>query len=350
MKNSSYLNWKKALVKNTSSLELVIKKLQKTALRIVLVVGKKKKLIGTITDGDVRRGLLRGLTTKDKILSIINKNPVTANYQANTNQIKKTMLKFDIRQIPIINEKKQVVNLFVSDKPNLSRKIDNNIIFMVGGKGKRLMPLTKATPKPMLKVKGIPILERLIEKAKIEGFHNITFITNHLEKVIKKYFMTGYKWGVKIKYYNEKTPLGTAGGLSFIKKNNNHPVIVSNGDVITEINFRNLLDFHKKQNNEATIAVKKFEVKNPYGVVRMSKEKVIDLIEKPISKSYISAGIYVFNPSLFKKIKKNEHLDMSLFINRLLKNNVKISACPLHESWLDIGQHVDYKKANNFRR
>ena len=126
--------------------------------------------------------------------------------------------------------------------------------------------------------------------------------------------------------------------------------IVSNGDVITEINFRNLLDFHKKQNNEATIAVKKFEVENPYGVVRMSKEKVVDLIEKPISKSYVSAGIYVFNPSLFKKIKKNEHLDMTLFINRLLKNNVKISACPLHESWLDIGQHVDYKKANNFRR
>tara|TARA_B100001167_G_C16655306_1_gene250598 strand:- start:71 stop:736 length:666 start_codon:yes stop_codon:yes gene_type:complete len=218
---------------------------------------------------------------------------------------------------------------------------------MVGGKGKRLMPLTKSTPKPMLKIKGIPILERLIEKAKSEGFYNIIFITNHLEKIIKNYFKSGSRWGVNIKYYNEKRPLGTAGGLSFVKKNNNNPVIVSNGDVITEVNFKNLLDFHIKQNNEATIVVKKFEVENPYGVVRMSREKVIDLVEKPISQSYVSAGIYVFNPLMFKKIKKNKHMDMTIFINQLIKDKVKISGCPLHESWLDIGQHIDYKKANN---
>tara|TARA_B100000686_G_C16456150_1_gene794646 strand:- start:81 stop:851 length:771 start_codon:yes stop_codon:yes gene_type:complete len=256
------------------------------------------------------------------------------------------MSKFDIKQIPIVNDKKQVVNLFVLNKPNFSNKISNTIIFMVGGKGKRLMPLTKSIPKPMLKVKGTPILERLVEKAKSEGFHNIVFITNHLEKIIKNYFKSGSKWGVKIKYYNEKKPLGTAGGLSFIKQNNN-PVIVSNGDVITEVNFRNLFDFHKKQNNEVTIAVKKFEVENPYGVVKMSQEKVVDLIEKPISKSYVSAGIYVFDPILFNKIKKDCYMDMTLFINKLLKDKVKISACPLHESWLDIGQHVDFKKANN---
>ena len=194
-KNSIYLNWKKALVKSTSSLEKVITKLELTALQIVLVIGKNKKLIGTITDGDVRRGLLKGLTTKNKITSIINKNPVVVNYRANSSQIKKMMSKFGVRQIPVVNEKKQVVNLFILDKPNLPRKIDNNIIFMVGGKGKRLMPLTKLTPKPMLRVKGIPILERLIEKAKIEGFYNIVFITNHLEKVIKKYFKSGSKWG-----------------------------------------------------------------------------------------------------------------------------------------------------------
>ena len=260
-KNSNYLNWKETLVKSNSSLEVVIKKLEETALQIVLVIDKNKKLIGTITDGDVRRGLLRGLTTKDKISSIIHKNPITINSEANQNHVKKIMLKFNIRQIPIVNEKKQVSNLFVLDKPNFSRKIDNSIIFMVGGKGKRLMPLTQSTPKPMLRVKGIPILERLIEKAKIEGFYNIVFITNHLEKVIKKYFKSGSKWGLKIKYYNEKTPLGTAGGLSFIKKSKNNPVIVSNGDLITEINFRNLLDFHKKQNNEVTIAVKKLRLK-----------------------------------------------------------------------------------------
>ena len=346
-KSSSYLNWKKALVNSTSNLEMVIKKLEQTALQIVLVIGKKKKLLGTITDGDVRRGLLKGLTTKDKISSVINKNPITVNSSVNINQIKKIMTKFNIRQIPIINEKKQVVNLFVLDKLDLSKKISTQIIFMVGGKGKRLMPLTKLTPKPMLKVKGKPILERLIEKAKIEGFYNIVFITNHLENVIKDYFKSGSKWGVKIKYLNEEVPLGTAGGLIYMKGNKKTPVIVSNGDVITDVNFRNLLDFHQKQSNEATIAVKKYEVENPYGVVKMSQEKVVDLVEKPISKSYVSAGIYVFNSHLFKKIKKNKYTDMTSFINKLLSDKVKVSACPIHESWIDIGKHTDYKKVNN---
>ena len=346
-KSSSYLNWKKALVNSTSNLEMVIKKLEQTALQIVLVIGKKKKLLGTITDGDVRRGLLKGLTTKDKISSVINKNPITVNSSVNINQIKKIMTKFNIRQIPIINEKKQVVNLFVLDKLDLSKKISTQIIFMVGGKGKRLMPLTKLTPKPMLKVKGKPILERLIEKAKIEGFYNIVFITNHLENVIKDYFKSGSKWGVKIKYLNEEVPLGTAGGLIYMKGNKKTPVIVSNGDVITDVNFRNLLDFHQKQSNEATIAVKKYEVENPYGVVKMSQEKVVDLVEKPISKSYVSAGIYVYNSHLFKKIKKNKYTDMTSFINKLLSDKVKVSACPIHESWIDIGKHTDYKKVNN---
>ena len=347
IKESSYHNWKRALVQNNSSLEIIIKKLEKTALQIVLVVDKNNKLIGTITDGDIRRGLLKGLTTKDKVNSIINKKPVTANSKVNTKQIEKIMLKKSIRQIPIINNKKQVIDLRILDSSVFLSKVDTEIVFMVGGKGKRLLPLTKSTPKPMLKVRGKPILERLVSKAKSEGFSRIIFITNHLENVIKNYFKSGSKWGVHIKYYSEKTPLGTAGGLNFIKNKDNRPVVVSNGDVITEVNFKNLLDFHIKQNNEATIAVKKFEVENPYGVVRMSREKIVDLIEKPISKSYISAGIYVFNSGLFKKIKRREYLDMTFFINRLLKNKIKISACPIHEHWLDIGKHVDYKKANN---
>jgi len=345
-KNTSYLNWQKTLVKKDYSLEKVIKKLEQTALQVIIVVGKNRKLIGTITDGDIRRGLLKGLTVKDKINSVINKKPIAVNSKVNISKIKKIMSKFNIRQIPIINEKKQVINLFTIDKLNLSKKINNEIIFMVGGKGKRLMPLTKLIPKPMLKIRGTPILERLVKKAKIEGFYNIIFITNHLDKVIKNYFKSGSKWGVKIKYFNENTPLGTAGGLRFIKDNKKNPVIVSNGDVVTEFSFRNLLDFHQKKNNKVTIAVKKFEVENPYGVVRMYQEKVVDLIEKPVSKSYISAGIYVFNPSLFKKIDKNKYMDMTTFINILLKDKININACPLHESWLDVGRHVDYKKAN----
>ena len=257
IKNTSYLNWKKTLVKEDYSLEKAIKKLEQTALQVIIVVGKNRKLIGTITDGDIRRGLLKGLTVKDKINSVINKNPIAVNSKVNASQVKKIMSKFNIRQIPIINEKKQVINLFTIDKLNLSKKINNKIIFMVGGKGRRLMPLTRLTPKPMLKIKGIPILERLVKKAKIEGFYNIIFITNHLDKVIKNYFKSGAKWGVKIKYFNENNPLGTAGGLRFIKDNKKNPVIVSNGDVVTEVSFKNLLDFHQKKKQQSNYSCKK---------------------------------------------------------------------------------------------
>tara|TARA_Y100000590_G_scaffold32236_1_gene35567 strand:+ start:18 stop:1067 length:1050 start_codon:yes stop_codon:yes gene_type:complete len=339
-------NWRGVLVASDSNLENAIKKLDKSALQIILVIGKKNKLIGTVTDGDIRRGLLKGLTTKDKINSIINRKPIIANVMTSTNQIQKIMLKKQVRQIPILNNKGQVIDLQIWNRQDSFKTIDNEIIFMVGGKGKRLMPLTKSVPKPMLKVKGKPILARLVEKAKNEGFYNIIFITNHLEDVIKKYFQSGRKWGVNIKFYSEKSPLGTAGGLRFINKKNHKPVIVSNGDVITEVNYNNLIEFHKFQNNQVTIAVKKFELENPYGIVRMSREKVVDLVEKPVSKSYVSAGIYVFDPSLFKKIKNNEYLDMTTFINRLLKNKIKIAACPLHENWLDIGKPTDFKKAN----
>ena len=312
----------------------------------IVFVQKDKIFHGTLTDGDIRRGLLRGLTTKDKVNSVINTKPVTINSKTNSIQIKKIMLIKGIRQVPLLNNKGQVIDLRIWNKSDLIEEKDTEIAFMVGGKGRRLMPLTKSTPKPMLKVKGKPILEQLVRKAKNEGFSTLIFITNHLENLIENYFKSGSKWGVRIKYFSEKNPLGTAGGLRFIKKKHNKPVIVSNGDVITGVNFNNLLDFHKKQNNEVTIAVKKFEVENPYGVVRMSQQKVVDLVEKPISKSYVSAGIYVFNSALFGEIKKNENLDMTSFINRLLKKKTKIAACPLHERWIDVGRHDDYKKVN----
>ncbi len=345
--NTKYLNWKKTLINKDSKIEDVIKNLNETALQIALVVNNKKKLIGTITDGDIRRGLIRGYGSKDKILKIMNKKPITSQIEKPFKDDRAQMQKNKVNSIPKINKQGTVLGLSsLLFKQNI-KSIKNSIIFMVGGKGKRLLPLTRNVPKPMLKIKGKPILESLLIKSKDEGFKNFLFVTGYLNKIIKKYFKNGKKWNVNIEYINEKKPLGTAGGLSNIKLKNNLPVIVANGDLITKVKYRDILNFHIEQKNMVTIAVKKHVMKNPYGVVKIMKNQVVDLLEKPSSSSYISAGIYIFNPLLFKNIKKNDYLDMSSFINYLIEKKYKINAYPLHENWLDIGEHKEYKKANN---
>ena len=343
-KNQKYLNWKKTFISKNASIEKVIKNLNETALQIALVVNKRK-LIGTITDGDIRRGLIKGLNKSDKISSIINKRPITSIIQNSTKFDYNLMKKHKINSLPKIDKKGNVVGLLTSLMNPKNKFIENKLIFMVGGKGKRLMPLTKTIPKPMIKIKGKPILEILIEKARDEGFTNIQLMAGYLGKKIKKYFNNGKDFGVNIDYYFEKKPLGTAGSLSFLKTQSKIPVIVANGDLITQVKYSDILNYHIKQKNDATIVVKKHEIMNPYGVVKILRNKVVDLTEKPSSSSYVSAGIYVFNPVLFKNIKRNKYLDMTTLLNLLIEKRYRINAYPLHENWIDIGLHSHLKIA-----
>jgi hypothetical protein len=197
----------------------------------------------------------------------------------------------------------------------------------------------------MIKIQGVPILEKLVLKAKSEGFNNFYFITNYLEHKIVKHFKNGNKLDVNIKYIKEKKPLGTAGGLSLGVFNHYKTAIVSNGDVLTEVSYKNLLSYHQNSKNDLTIGVKNIKTVNPYGVIKFSKSRKIEnLIEKPVHNNYVSAGVYVFETKLFSFIKKNKHLDMTSLINFFIKKNKKIGACPIHENWIDIGSHSDLSK------
>jgi dTDP-glucose pyrophosphorylase len=348
MKNNYkfYKKWNKALINKNFSFKNTIKNLNLTALQICFVIGKNKKLIGTITDGDIRRALLDGCTINDKITKYINYKPKKIFKNFKNNQLKILLEKYKVSVVPIVNENNQIIGLasweFLKEH---DKNFNEPIIFMVGGRGIRLAPITNKIPKPMIKIHGVPILEKLVLKAKSEGFKNFYFITNYLEDKIIKYFKNGNKMDVNIKYIKEKKPLGTAGGLGLGSFDSCKTVIVSNGDVLTEVSYKNLLSYHHNSKNDLTIGVKNIKTINPYGVIKFSKSKKIEnLIEKPVQNNYVSAGVYVFETKLFNFIKKNKHLDMTSLINFCIKKNKKIGACPIHENWIDIGSHSDLNK------
>ena len=216
---------------------------------------------------------------------------------------------------------------------------------MAGGKGLRLRPYTNTTPKPMLKINGEPILQIIINRAKNFGFKNFFISINYLGNKVKNYFKSGEKLNVNIEYINESKPLGTLGCLGNIKnKLKNKNILVANGDVITEINYESLIEFHKNNNADATMAVYPFEIKNPYGEVLTKDENILEIKEKPISVSYVNAGVYIFKKKLINLLKENSKIDSVDFFNKLKKKNKKIVAFAIHETWKDIGLKKDYLK------
>lgn len=354
MKNSFYKNWKAAIINEKFSIRDTIKNLNKTALQLCFVI-RNKKFIGTITDGDIRRALLKGYDLENNIKKIINRNPKFI-YQKNLNN-KKLLNKlkkfFSSHLIPILNNKHEMIDIFIDEKNYLDlSKINCEVAIMTGGKGKRLYPLTKKIPKALVKISGKPILENIIEKGKKEGIKNFNLITNHFHNKIKNYFKDGKKFKVNIKYFKEKFPLGTAGGLSLLKekKSKIKLLIVTNCDIVTNLSYSDLIEFHNKNKNKVTIASRFFKLDNPYGVMKIDKKnQIFKIEEKPSENHLISAGVYIINYSILNHLKKNKKIDMTDFINTLLKKRIKIGTCLIHENWLDIGSKKDLEKINNFR-
>jgi len=338
-------DWKKTLLDEKSSIKAAVQCLEKSALQIILVVNKRKRFIGIITDGDIRRGLLSGLNINSSIKTIINKKSFTVFKSLSQSAANRLMQINNIHQIPILNNNKKILGLYVWDEINLVEEKGNQVIVMAGGKGKRMLPYTKKCPKPLLTIGEKPILEHILLKAKKEGFNKFTFSINYLGYKIKNFFNDGNRWNVKIKYLKENFPLGTAGSLSLLKPKPRMPFIVCNGDVVSEIRFNELLDFHQKNNAIATMAVKPYELRNPYGVAIVRGNNIIELKEKPISKSYVNTGVYVFEPQVLKFLSKNKYLDMNILIQNLIKKTKKVLAFATYETWLDVGRPKDLEKA-----
>lgn len=338
------------LVQVNQTIDDAIKVLDKYGFGICLIVDSNNKLVGTITDGDIRRSLLKGNDMHSSVSNCMGSNPVFAHSSATDEDLLSLMSSKDVLQIPIVNKSQHVVSLKTLrqiTKENKSSR-DNPVLLMAGGFGKRLYPLTQNTPKPLLDVGGTPILETILKQFIKAGFSNF-FITLHYKaEMIKEFFGSGEKWNVNIKYIYENEPLGTAGSLGLLPKNlNNLPIIVMNGDVLTAIPFEKLLDFHSEQGVQATICVREYDFQVPFGVVSTDGIHITQIEEKPVHSFFVSAGIYVLDPLIIKNIKPDAFIDMPSFLSDLIDSGSELSAFPIHEYWMDIGREDDFYQAQS---
>ena len=273
-------------------------------------------------------------------------SPITAFDSEDDSNILMKMKKFKINYIPIINKNKNLIGLKSFEALIDDNEVENPVLIMAGGFGKRMMPLTKDTPKPLLKINDLPILEIIIRNFLRDGFRKFYISTHYKSEQIKKYFGNGKKWGADICYIEERSPLGTAGSLQLIpKKNLKFPVIITNGDILTNIDYKKLLKSHIKRNAHATICVREQIVKSDFGVVNIKKGLLTNIEEKPVNRNLINAGVYIINGDSIPKIKRNTYIDMPEILNKLASNKKKVNIFFVYEKWQDIGHIHEYNKA-----
>jgi len=330
------LNFKKYLLHEDTSIKVAIKKLSNFDNKFCVVLNKQGIFKGTLTDGDIRRGLLKGLNSKNKVSDYSRKKNVFTFKKLSKKEIEVIMKKKGINFIPYLSSKKKIIKIYIKNTNKDSDFLQNKMLIMAGGKGLRLRPLTDKIPKPLLLVNNRPIIENIILNAKKNGINNFLISINYLGKKIKKFLGDGKQYGVKINYLIEKKPLGTAGSIHLIK-NFNKPIIVSNADIISDINYKDMLAYHKKNKSIITVSTKIINNAIDYGNIITKGNKILGIYEKPKKEIKINAGIYIISHKIKKFLKKNTYLDMTELINKLIKKNLRANIFPLHESWTDYG-------------
>ncbi len=333
-------------LRESSTVFDVIDNINANELQVCFIVDVNKHLLGSITDGDIRRGLISGHTLESKASSIMNRTPVSISVNKPIYEAKLLMQKSEVKHLPAVDSNNVLCGVHIWDEVNVVKEIENTMLIMAGGFGKRMLPLTEKKPKPMLEVSGKPILEHIILNAKSQGFKNFILSVYYLSESIIDYFGDGSSLNVNIDYIKEDEPLGTAGALSLINLSSDLSFVVTNGDIITDVNYVSLLDFHDLNNSDATMAIKKYELQNPFGVVKTNGLEIDAFEEKPIQVSYVNAGIYAIKPKNLKYLKKNKYCDMPNFFMSLKEKNCLITAYPIHETWSDLGKPKDLSKAN----
>lgn len=338
--------WKEAMLPINGSIQDAIRNLDKTALRIVLVVDDAGRLFGTVSDGDIRRGLLKGLSLEAPVSSVAHRSPLVVPPQLGREAVMQLLVANKIQQIPVLDDERHVIGLHVWDELSHSPERENRMVIMAGGKGTRLRPHTENCPKPLLPVAGKPMLEHIVERGKQAGFVHFVMAVHYLGHMIEEYFSDGSRWDVKIEYLREDRPLGTAGALTLLQPRPNLPFVVTNGDVLTDINYGDLLDFHIRQDAAATMAVRLHEWQHPYGVVQTRGIDIIGFEEKPVARTHINAGVYALDPWALSQLPEGR-CDMPSLFERLQAQQRRTVAYPMHEPWLDVGRPVDLKQAED---
>lgn len=331
-------------IKISGTIRDAISRISQNSLQIICVTDENNKYLGTVTDGDIRRGLLKGLTLESKIDLVVNQKSFYLK-DSDLAKFKPGSVPTGISIVPLLNENYELIRLMKLNDIVQSSLTTIPVVIMAGGKGERLKPLTNKTPKPMLKIGDKPILEHLIFKLQEFGFEDIHITVNYLADQIIEHFRDGSDFGVRISFHREASPRGTAGSLSQIVGYENTPILIMNSDLITSINLKSLINFHKNNAYDMTICTRNYEIQIPFGVITTSGDLVKGVDEKPVISFPVNAGVYVINSELIDLLPPTEYMDMTDFINEISSQEITIGNFPIFESWLDVGQHSDLAQA-----
>lgn len=335
------------IVEKTIKIREIVPFLRRSKTWTLFVVDEDKRFIGSVSDADLRIFVSNGGDTDSTIINCTN---ISAKFLYQTelvelrelpDTLKKTLL------FPVLNNEQRIIQIFEKSKQHCHILENAHLFILAGGRGLRLMPFTKDCPKPMLKVKGKPILEHILTNAYLHGIRKVTISLGYRGEIIKKHFQDGAEFGLEIDYVEEKEPLGTAGPLSKLELGEKQKIIVINGDLLTSCNLQSLVNFHNRWHADATICVKNIKHTYPYGIVKSANGIMTGFDEKPTVNYQINTGIYVLNEILLHELEQNKYTDMPNFLEKLKIMNKTINIFSIYEDWYDIGTPIDYEKINS---
>lgn len=340
-------NWRSCLLPCGASIGEAVACLDRSGLQIALLVTAQDQLVGTITDGDIRRGLLRGLPLDAPAEEVAQTAPLVVPPSLDTSAVLQMMRANRIHQLPVIDEDRRVVGLQLWDDLDSVRERSNWMVVMAGGKGTRLRPFTEDCPKPMLEVGGKPMLEHIVGRARDEGIRKFILAIGYLGHMIENYFGDGSSLDVEIEYLREQQPLGTGGALSLLRERPTEPLLVTNGDVLTDVKYSEMLDYHRDHRAAATMAVRSYEWQHPFGIVHTDGIAIRGFEEKPVVRNHVNAGIYVLSPTALECLEPDQPCDMPTLFDRLRAAGRHAIVYPMHEPWMDVGRPDDLKNARD---
>lgn len=339
-------DWKKAVILPDAPVKEAILAIQNSGFQIALVSDGDGRLLGTVTDGDVRRGLLKGFSMEHPAIEIANRDPKFASMALPEQDLLAILNTHLLRQLPLVGADGRLSGIaHIDTLKNSKPQPKNPVVLMAGGFGKRLRPLTSNTPKPLLSVGDKPLLEAILDSFIQHGFRSYYISVNYLAESIVAHFGDGSRWGIDIKYLREEEPLGTAGALRLLPERPELPVIVMNGDLITRVNFNDLLRFHEETGAVGTMCVREYDMEVPFGVVDLKDNRIRKIDEKPVHRFFVNAGIYVISPEVFDLIPENGRFDMTGLFMEIIGKDMCTTAFPIHEYWLDVGRLDDFERA-----
>ncbi|HIJ85880.1 MAG: Nucleotidyl transferase [Magnetococcales bacterium] len=338
--------WRRVVIGSQTSVLDVMKVIDRGALRVALVTDESSRLMGVVTDGDIRRGLLSGVNMKDPVEQVMARSPTVARSSDAEERVLALMTSKSIDHMPIVDDEGRLIGLKTLRELASREQRNNWVVLMAGGLGSRMGPLTKSCPKPMLKVGTKPILELILESFAAYGFKQFFFSVNYRKEIIQDYFKDGSAWGVDIQYLEEDDRRGTAGPLSLLPEVPQDPFFVMNGDLLTQINYKNILEFHEEHGSLATLCVRKVEQAIPYGVVHTHQHTLLSIEEKPVQEYFINAGIYLLDPKVMSYIPTNTYFDMPDLFHKVIEHGHATAAFPFLDYWMDIGRMADLKQAS----